>query len=356
MEKDTEGFSRGKGEEKHGIRASNTSPLTFDNAFVPIENLIGGVPGVGLKQANKVFGYTRLMVAAMAIGAAEAALQIVIPYAKERIQFKTPLSEKQGYTHKLVVPNAVRIEAAAAFVDEVAARLDAGEEDLEVEGSIAKFFATEAANRTADDAMQALGGYGYIAEYGVEKIRRDVKITCIYEGTNEIQQNIISTFRWKKTRKTKGEFYRSLGTELEGLADGLQVAGIRALGLAARALNDTVNLVHDHQLTREQHIMFALADMMTYVEVGASLARKASACAEKDRGEGQKIKLMAGLFAAEAVQLVRDNMLKILAGSGRFDRKQIDDFLQRVAYGELIDGYQNLVQNMDRVADILFER
>jgi alkylation response protein AidB-like acyl-CoA dehydrogenase len=356
MEKDTPGFSRGKGEEKHGIRASNTSPLNFDNAFVPIENLIGGFPGIGLKQANKVFGYTRLMVAAMAIGAAEAALQIVIPYAKERIQFKTPLSEKQGYTHKLVVPNAVRIEAAAAYVDDVAARLDAGEEDLEVEGSIAKFFATEAANRTADDAMQALGGYGYIAEYGVEKIRRDVKITCIYEGTSEIQQNIISTFRWKKTRKTRGEFYLSLSAELERLAEELQVAGIRALGLAARALNETVNLVHDHRLTREQHIMFALADMMTHVEVGACLARKAFALAGKDHGEAEKIKLMAGLFAADAVQLVRDNILKILAGSARFDRKQIDAFLQGISYGELIDGYRNLIPDMDRVADILFER
>ena len=122
-------ISQGKGEEKHGIRASNTSPLTFTDVFVPVQNVIGGVTGQGLKQASKVFGYTRLMVASMALGGGEAAMDIVVPYAKERIQFKTPLSEKQGYTHKLVVPHVVRLAAAATYIDEVAARLDAGEQD-----------------------------------------------------------------------------------------------------------------------------------------------------------------------------------------------------------------------------------
>jgi alkylation response protein AidB-like acyl-CoA dehydrogenase len=121
-----------------------------------VENIIGGVTGQGFKQASKVFGYTRLMVASMALGGGEAALDIVIPYAQERIQFKTPLSEKQGYTHKLVVPHAVRLAAAATYIDEVAVRLDAGEPDLEVEGSIAKLFATESADKAAGDAMQAL--------------------------------------------------------------------------------------------------------------------------------------------------------------------------------------------------------
>ncbi|MBW1841821.1 MAG: acyl-CoA dehydrogenase family protein, partial [Deltaproteobacteria bacterium] len=201
VEKGTEGFVQAKGEEKHGIRASNTSPLSFTDVFVPMENLVGGVPGLGMKHANKVFGYTRLMVAAMALGAGDAVLDIVIPYAKERIQFGTPLSEKQGYTHKLVVPHVVRLSAAAAYIDEVGLRLDSGESDLHVEGSIAKLFTSESANRAADDGIQALGGYGYIAEFEVEKIKRDVKITCIYEGTSEIQQSIISMFRWRSTRK-----------------------------------------------------------------------------------------------------------------------------------------------------------
>ena len=283
VEKGTEGFDQGKGEEKHGIRASNTSPLTFRDVFVPRENLIGGIPGQGMKQANKVFGYTRVMVAAMALGAGDAALDIAIQYAKERIQFGAPLSEKQGYTHKLVVPHAVRLEAATAFMEEVAVKLDAGGKDLQVEGSIAKLFASESANQAADDAIQALGGYGYISEFEVEKIKRDVKITCIYEGTSEIQQNIISTFRWKKTRKTKGEFYNAMGQEMQALdAAGVKVGG-GLLGAAALALNQLVNVAHENRLTRSQHIMFQLADLMAHVEIGISFARKADTLKKAER-------------------------------------------------------------------------
>ena len=356
VEKGTKGFEQGKGEEKHGIHASNTSPLSFTNVFVPIENLISEVPGNGLKQANKVFGYTRLMVAAMALGAGEAALEIVIPYAKERVQFGSPLSEKQGYTHKLVVPNAVRLEAATAYVDEIAQRLDSGEEDLQVEGAIAKLFATETANKTADDAMQALGGYGYIVEYEVEKIKRDVKITCIYEGTSEILQNIISTFRWKKTRKTKGEFYGALVSEMETLDAAINDAGCRFYALCAKALNGVITIVHDSKLTRQQFVMFALADIMTHVEVGVSFARKAVKLSETGAPGAEKIKTMSRVFVSEVAQLVSQNILKILMGTGKFDRKIISDFVESISLHELIQGYENVINDMDRVADILFKR
>ena len=356
VEKDTEGYIRGKGEEKHGIRASNTSPLTFTDAFVPVENVIGGVTGQGLKQASKVFGYTRLMVASMGLGGGESALDIVIPYAKERIQFKTPLSEKQGYTHKLVVPHAVRLAAAANYIDELATRLDAGEQDLEVEGSIAKLFATETANKAADDAMQALGGYGYITEYGIEKIKRDVKITCIYEGTSEIQQNIISTFRWKKTRKTKGAFYEGLAEEMDKLEAQCGDAGCRYIGLAARALNKTVFLVNDNRLTREQYVMFALADMMMHVEVAASLARQAAAFSSENAPEAEKTCLFSRLFANEIAELVSGNILKILRGSGVFDPEQVSAFLAETSHAALADSYQNIIPDMNRAADIIFDR
>tara|TARA_B100002003_G_scaffold249201_1_gene284906 strand:+ start:463 stop:2130 length:1668 start_codon:yes stop_codon:yes gene_type:complete len=356
VEKEAKGFDHGKDEEKHGIRASSTSPLSFTDVFVPAQNLIGGIPGKGLAQSNKVFGYTRLMVGAMALGASDAAMEIVISYAKERIQFGSPLSEKQGYTHKLIVPNMVRLEAATAYIEEIAKRLDAGEQDLQIEGSIAKLFATESANKTADDAMQALGGYGYINEFEVEKIKRDVKITCIYEGTSEIQQNIISTFRWKKTRKTKGEYYSSIALEMATLNRTLKDAGCRFYQLAANALNEIITLAHENRLTRKQYIMFALADMITHLEIGVSLARKALKLTEAQSAEAEKITLMSKIFSNEASQLMMQNVPKILMGSGVFDEKKISDFIKAISYYQLLGSFHHLIGDMDRVADIIFER
>jgi alkylation response protein AidB-like acyl-CoA dehydrogenase len=356
VEKGTPGFVQGKGEEKHGIRASNTSPLSFTDVFVPADNLIGGVPGMGMKHAGKVFGYTRLMVAAMGLGAGQAAIEIVIPYAKERLQFGSPLSEKQGYTHKLVVPHAVRFAAAKAYMNEIAIRIDSGESDLHVEGSIAKFFATESADKAANDAIQALGGYGYITEFEVEKIKRDVKITCIYEGTSEIQQSIISTFRWKETRKSKGNYYQAILKEMVTLDSEINDVGCRFYGLAAGVLNDTIMLVHDNRLTRKQHVMFLLADMMTHVEVGASLARKTVALSKDGSPETEKFKAISRIFADEVAQLVSQNALKILMGCGVFDHKAAYDFMETHSYNQLVCSSLNVINDMDLVADILFAR
>jgi alkylation response protein AidB-like acyl-CoA dehydrogenase len=356
VEKGTEGYVAGKGEEKHGIRASNTSPLTFTDVFVPVENLIGGVPGNGIKQASKVFGYTRLMVAAMALGGGEAALEIAIPYSKERVQFKTTLSEKQGYTHKLILPHVVRLAAVDAYIAEVAERLDAGEQDLEVEGSIAKLYATETANTAAEDCMQALGGYGYISEYEVEKIKRDVRITCIYEGTSEIQQTLISTMRWKKTRKTKGAFYQSISDEMNRLHAETADLGCRSYGHAAAALNEVILLVNDNRLTRQQIIMFALADMAVHVEIGASLARKAQRAGAQIDADAGKLKIISRLFAGEVSQVVSRNILDIVIGSGQFDKQATAEFMAKIGLSELATGTRNRIPDMDRLADMVYER
>jgi alkylation response protein AidB-like acyl-CoA dehydrogenase len=355
MEKETPGYQRGKGEEKHGIRASNTSPLTFSDAFVPLENLIGGVPGQGLKQANAVFGYTRLMVASMALGGGEAALEIAVPYAKQRIQFKTPLSEKQGYTHKLIVPNVVRLAAAEAYIDEVAERLDAGEQDLEVEGSIAKWFATEAGNRAAEDAIQALGGYGYITEYLVEKIKRDVRITTIYEGTSEIQQNIISTFRWKKSRKTKGGFYGAMAAEMEQLEQTHPGCAGRFYGLAARALSHLIGVADARRLTRQQILMFDLAELMAHLEVGVAAARRAGALAGSGV-QAERAALVARIFAWEVCQLFERNSLRILSGTGDLDAAAVAESLTEIRFSEFAGSCRNVIKDMDRLADIVFGR
>ena len=350
VEKGTEGFKQHKGEEKHGIRASNTSPLTFSDVFVPVENMIGETPGKGLKQANQVFGYTRLMVAAMALGAGDAALEIAVPYAKERVQFGSALSEKKGYTNKLIVPHWVNMKAAEAYIEAIARRLDTEDDDLQVEGSIAKLFTTESANRAADDAMQALGGYGYIAEFGVEKIKRDVKITCIYEGTSEIQQNIISTFRWKKSRKSKGAYYETMAQALEKQHGDCGQAGCQTFAACARALNRTIDFAHENRLTRHQQVMFALADMMTYVEVGDAMGRMAAARADA-------VTLAAArVFANTCARLVAEKARLIAWGSDSVDGEAVDRFVASLDLPVLDKSYLSVIDDMDRIADHIFER
>ena len=196
VEKGAKGFTHDKPENKHGIRLSNTAALSFVDTYVDADRLIGGVEGQGLLQAQAVFGYTRLMVAAFGLGAGWSAVDRAIPYSTKRIQGGSPLSEKQGYTHKLIVPHVARLEAGRAFIEETAERIDAGEGSLNTEGAIAKYISTEAGNAAAEASIQALGGYGYTHEYMVEKIKRDVRITTIYEGTSEIMEMTISRARW----------------------------------------------------------------------------------------------------------------------------------------------------------------
>jgi alkylation response protein AidB-like acyl-CoA dehydrogenase len=310
VEGGTQGLIPGKHEDKHGIRASDTCPLTLEDLYVPAEKLLGGVEGQGLKQSNEVFGYTRLMVATFGLGGGMSALEKSIAYAKERVQFGTPLIEKQGYTHKLLVPNAVRLEAARAYIEDVARRLDSGEEDLQVEGSIAKYFATEAGDAMANDAIQALGGYGYIREYEVEKIKRDIKITTIYEGTSEIQRRLIAMFRLQRTVRSKGEYYSNMADVLEKLpAD----CGAIQLAAAVRVLNEMILGARKSKLTKSQYVMFLLADMMTWCEVGDALCRKATQYNGKKRTL-EFIKAAARLFVRDIVEKVYINGLKIAQG------------------------------------------
>jgi alkylation response protein AidB-like acyl-CoA dehydrogenase len=310
VEAGAEGLSAGKHEDKHGIRASDTCPLNIEDLFVPVENLVGGVEGQGLKQSNQVFGYTRLMVATFGLGGGVAALERTIAYSKERIQFGGPLSEKQGYTHQLLVPNAVRLEAARAYIEKTAFRLDDGEEDLQLEGSIAKYFATEAGDRAANDSIQGLGGYGYIREFEVEKIKRDIKITTIFEGTSEIQRNIISLFRMRELVRSKGNYYFEM---IEGLKRLPVTCGAHHLADAIDLLIRLIFRVRKLKLTKSQYVMFLLADMITWCEVGDALCNKA---ARVDGGERSPefMQAAARLFVAEAIEKVYVDGLKIARG------------------------------------------
>jgi len=342
IEGGTPGLFPGKHEDKHGIRASDTCPISLDDLFVPVENLVGGVEGQGLKQANQVFGYTRLMVATFGLGGGMAALEKAIAYGKERIQFGGPLVEKQGYTHQLLVPHAVQLEAARAYIEKTAMRLDAGEKDLQVEGSISKYFATEAGDAAANDAIQALGGYGYVREFEVEKIKRDIKITTIFEGTSEIQRNIISIFRLRETVRSKGRFYLDMAEALEKLAPD---CGAQTVARSIRLLIDVVLNTRKHKLTRSQYVMFLLADMMTWCEVGEALCHKAAT----EQGNGRSpdfMKAVARLFAGEVATKACVNGTKIAQGCGEI----MDEVVSRLKELDLGEISHNFMADMDKVA------
>ena len=314
VERGTEGLVPEKHEDKHGIRASDTCALSIEDLYVPKENLVGLREGQGLKQANEVFGYTRLMVATFGLGAGMASLERVIRYSKERVQFGTTLAEKQGYTHRFIAPNAVRLEAARAYIEKIARRLDNGEKGLQTEGSIAKYFASEAGDAMANDGIQALGGYGYIREYEVEKIKRDAKILTIYEGTSEIQRSIISTFRMRDTMRSKGSFYGQMADDLQKLSED---TGSHWLANGIRALNDLVMEIRKQKLTKAQHIMFLLADIITWLEVAAQLCHKSDSYNGDQQRSKDFMRAASRLFVKEALEKLYINGMTISHGCGK---------------------------------------
>src|SRR5690348_15815051 len=281
VERGAKGFTHDEPEDKHGIRLSNTAALAFNDVYVDADRLIGGVAGQGLLQAQAVFGYTRLMVAAFGLGAGWAALDRAIPYSTKRIQAGAPLSEKQGYTHKLIVPHVARLEAARSYIEETAERIDAGKEgSLNTEGAIAKYMATEAGNAAAEASIQALGGYGYTHEYMVEKIKRDVRITTIYEGTSEIMEMTIARDRWQIHLKTRGQHYHEQARKFEELHQVHPEAGADVAALSLHALAEVMERARIGRLTRFQHILFRLGELIAYAECAGSLCRRASLLAE----------------------------------------------------------------------------
>ncbi|HDZ90018.1 MAG: acyl-CoA dehydrogenase family protein [Deltaproteobacteria bacterium] len=343
VEAGAQGLVPGKHEDKHGIRASDTCPLSLEDLFVPVEDLVGGVEGQGLKQANKVFGYTRLMVATFGLGGGMASLERTVKYSKERVQFGTTLAEKQGYTHRLLVPHAVQLEAARAYIEEVARRLDTDEEDLQVEGSIAKYFATEAGDAMANDAIQAFGGYGYIREFEVEKIKRDVKILTIYEGTSEIQRNIISMFRMRSTVRSKGGFYQEMADRLASLSEE---TGGPLLARAILVMNEVILSARKKKLTKSQHVMFLLADMMTWAETAGALCHKGAVYTGGQARTPSYMRAAARLFAREAVEKIYLNGIRILQGCAERD-EQAGETVRSLDLGEVVRGS---LQDMDIVA------
>ena len=175
---------------------------------------------------------------------------------------------------------------------------------------MSKLFASDVAMKVTTDAVQIFGGYGYMREYEVERIKRDVKILPLYEGTSEIQQNIISIFRLRETVRSKGTYYAEMADGLEKLPEEV---GAHQLAQAMRAMNEGILGTRKAKLTRQQYVLFLLADMMTWCEVGAAVCRKA-AVYEGKTPSPEYLKAVSRLFAREANEKVLINGLKIARG------------------------------------------
>jgi alkylation response protein AidB-like acyl-CoA dehydrogenase len=338
----TEGFTHGRHEDKHGIRLSNTAALFLDDVHVDADRLVGGVEGQGLVQAQQVFGYTRVMVAAFGLGAGWAALDRAIPYSVDRIQAGGPLSEKQGYTHKLIVPHVVALEAARAAIEETAARLDGGEQGLNVEGAVAKYLATEAGDAASDAAIQALGGYGYTHEYLVEKIKRDVRITRIYEGTSEIMEMTIARGRWQEHLKSRGAYYR----------DAAAAAPDPAAALALETLADVLEACRVARLTRHQHVLLRLGRLIALAEGAAALARRAHADElppKADRRFGHDaLQAISRVWSRTvAMEIAVDGARWVAGGGGTMPAGRLPAVLA---------AQEGLISDMDVVADAIYGR
>ncbi len=189
VEKGDEGFSFGKKEKKMGLRASATRELIFNNCRIPKDRLLGR-RGLGFIIAMRTLDLARPGIGAIGVGLSQAALDESVTYARQRVQFGQPIISFQAVQHMLA-DMATQTEAARALVYAVARTIDSGEKDISKISAMAKLFPTDVAMKVTTDAVQILGGYGYMKDYPVEKMMRDAKILQIYEGTNQIQRNVI---------------------------------------------------------------------------------------------------------------------------------------------------------------------
>ncbi len=190
VEKSDEGFTFGAPEKKLGVKGSPTCELYFDDCRIPADRLVGA-EGTGFKTALRTLDHTRVTIAAQAVGIAAGALAYAASYAKERKQFGRAIADFQGIQF-LLADMAMKVETARQMTYVAACKSERGDKDLTFFGAAAKCYASDIAMEVTTDAVQVLGGYGYVKDYPVERMMRDAKITQIYEGTNQVQRLVIA--------------------------------------------------------------------------------------------------------------------------------------------------------------------
>ena len=201
VEKGTPGFTFGKKENKMGIRASSTTELIFNNCRIPKENLISK-QGMGFIIAMKTLDSSRTGVGAMGVGVAQGAIDEAISFAKNRVQFGQPITSFQAIQH-MFADMQTQTEAACSLVYSVARFIDSGAKDFSRASAMAKLFGTDVSMKVTTDAVQIMGGSGYMKEYPVEKMMRDAKILQIFEGANQIQRNVIALDMIREATRAK---------------------------------------------------------------------------------------------------------------------------------------------------------
>jgi alkylation response protein AidB-like acyl-CoA dehydrogenase len=205
VEKGDPGFSFGKKEKKMGLRASSTRELLFNDCRVSADRIIGR-EGMGFIVTMKTFDLSRPGIGALGVGLSQGAMDIAVEYARKRVQFGKPIISFQAVQHMLA-DMATEVEASRALVYAAARYIDSGAKDVSKAAAMSKLFPTDVAMRVTTNAVQVLGGYGYMREYPVEKMMRDAKILQIYEGTNQIQRNIIGQELNKEYGRFKETFF-----------------------------------------------------------------------------------------------------------------------------------------------------
>ena len=268
------------------------------------------------------------MVAAFGLGGGWEALDRAIRYSTERVQGGAPLSEKQGYTHKLIVPHVVRLEAARAVRRgdrrPGSTAGDGADGALNTEGAIAKYLATEAGVAAADAAIQAHGGYGYTRPYLVEKIRRDVRITTIYEGTSEIMEMTIARDRWQHHLKTRGGHYaRPRPRSWRRCTPRTRASAPMSPPWRCECLAAVLEACRVGRLTRNQHVLLRLGELIAHAEAAAALVRRARRPRPTDglpekadrRFAPEALAAISRVFARDAALKVAEEGVRWVAGA-----------------------------------------
>ena len=232
---------------------------------------------------------------------------------------------------------------------------------LNTEGAIAKYLATEAGNTAAEAAIQAHGGYGYTKEYMVEKIKRDVRITTIYEGTSEIMEMTISRGRWQQHLKTRGTYYVDAADRLDALHASHPDCGAATSALAHRALATLMEGARVHRLTRNQHLLFRIGELVAATECSAALARRAVQAADgtlsakcDHRLDADALAATSRVFAREAARAVAQDLTSQVVGAAEPGTFEPGALQSSVGLDRILAAQSGLAADMDTVSAAVY--